>query len=494
METSIIPSKATMRIPPNLREMFPFPVETIKQLAQMVGQPQLVSAVKEAAEKVGIKEPFGPGGVQQILQQAGRWVDAVAEGFAGRSGPQIGISGVNATGEMFSLRWSNMPTSMVNSQAWLELMACYSDSNASLAGLKSLILKLTGAEDVLILSNTTAALHGLAAANRDATWVVPRVDCIKIPRFGITGPSSIRDTLEFAGVEVREVGSNQECNSEDIQFAVAPYASDPSSSATSQTTTSQSSTTLFVTSPNSLVSESRESHVKNVTDIASQSGALLVRLLFNAHFQKISGLTFSTSVVSEQWTSANDILLVPCDGFLGGTEACLVLVQKKLPLWQALQRIVQVAGLEASSQQQAFLLRSLRMCETADQWGKTLLGQCLTNNVENLKSRADRLAIQLQGTSKVEKAIVVSKPCRIGTGVWMNEKLESSVLQLFPRSSSVGSLRDYLESTDRPIWANAYADHIELVLRTMDPDDDRYIAQRLCDDPTDSDARTDSES
>jgi hypothetical protein len=67
-------------------------------------------------------------------------------------------------------------------------------------------------------------------------------------------------------------------------------------------------------------------------------------------------------------------------------------------------------------------------------------------------------------------------------------------LQLFPRSSSVGSLRDYLESTDRPIWANAYADHLELVLRTMDPDDDRYIAQRLCDEPTDSDARTDSES
>jgi len=456
--------------------MFPFPVETIKQLAHIVGQPQLVSALKEAAEKVGIKEPFGPGGVQQILQQAGRWVDAVAEGFALRSGSQSGIAGVNATGEMFSHRWSNMPTSPVNSQAWLELMACYSDSNASHAGLKSLmlILKLTGAEEVLILSNTTAALHGLAAANRDAIWVVPRVDCIKIPRFGITGPSSIRDTLEFAGVEVREVGSNQECNREDIQFAVAPCASASSTSAIGQTTIGQSSTTLIATSPNSLVEDFRESHIKNLTDIATQSGALLVRLLFNAHLQKISRLTISTSVVSEQWTSANDILLVPCDGFLGGTEACLVLVQKKLPFWQALQRIVQVAGLEASSQ--------------------TLLGQCLTNNVENLKSRADRLAIQLSGTSKIERAVVVSKPCRIGTGVWMNEKLESSVLQLFPRSSSVGSLRSYLESTERPIWANAYADHIELVLRTMDPDEDRYVAQRLSDEPTDSDARTDSES
>jgi seryl-tRNA(Sec) selenium transferase len=462
--------------------MFPFPVETIKQLAQMVGQPQLVTALKEAAEKVGIKEPFGPGGVQQILQQAGRWVDAVAEGFTVRAGSQTGVAGVNATGELFSHRWTNLPTSLVNSQAWLELMACYSDSVASLAQLKSLILKLTGADDVLILSNTTAAFHGLAAANRDATWVVPRVDCIKIPRFGITGPSSIRDTLEFAGVEVREVGSNQECHREDIQFAMVPSAS------------GQSSTALFVTSPDSLPSEYRELHLKNATEIASQSGALLVRLLFNAHLQNVAGLSLSTSIVSEQWTSANDVLLVPCDGFLGGTEACLVLVQKKLPFWQTLQRIVQVAGLEASSQQQTFLLRTLRMVESADQWEKTLLGQCLTNNVENLKSRADRLAVQLAGTSKVERAVVVSKPCRIGTGVWMNEKLESSVLQLFPRSSSVGSLRDYLESTDRPIWNNAYADHVELVLRTMDPDDDRYVAQRLSDEPIDSEARTDSES
>jgi seryl-tRNA(Sec) selenium transferase len=486
-----------MRIPPNLRELFPFPVETIKQLAQMVAQPQLVTALKEAAEKVGIKEPFGPGGVQQILQQAGRWVDAVAEGFTGRSGSQTGVAGVNATGELFSHRWTNLPTTLVNSQAWLELMACYSDSEALYAQLKSLILKLTGAEDVLILSNTTAALHGLAAANRDAIWVVPRVDCIKIPRFGVAGPSSIRDTLEFAGVEVREVGSNQECHREDIQFAISPSSTSPSSTGLSPTgpsSTGPSPTALFVTSPDSLPSEYRELHLKNATEIASQSGALLVRLLFNAHLRNVAGLSLSTSIVSEQWTSANDVLLVPCDGFLGGTEACLVLVQKKLPFWQSLQRIVQVAGLEASSQEQAFLLRSFRMFESVDQWEKTLLGQCLTNNVENLKNRADRLAIQIAGTGKVEKAVVVSKPCRMGTGVWMNEKLESSVLQLFPRSSSVGSLRDYLESTDRPIWSNAYADHVELVLRTMDPDDDRYVAQRLSDEPIDSEARTDSES
>lgn len=471
-----------MRIPPNLRDMFPFPVETIKQLAQMVGQPQIVTALKEAAERVGIKEPFGPGGVQQIIQQAGRWVDAVADGFTGRSVAPCGVAGVNATGEIFSQRWSHVPSMLSHSQGWLDLMASSADSERTLAQLKSLILKLTGAEDALILSSTTAALYGLATANRNAPWIVPRVDCIKVPRFGISGPSSVRDTLESAGVEVREAGSNQECERNDIQFTMGQSLDSPSKA------------TLFSTAPNSLPLEFRELHNKNVSEIASESDTYLVRLLLNAHFQKIVGSSLATSVVSEQWSSANDVLLVPCDGLLGGAEACLVLVQKKLPFWSSLQRIVQVAGLEASSQLQSFLLRSFRMYESPGQWEKTLLGLALTNPIENLKNRAERLAIQLSGTSKIEKAVVQTKLCRIGNGVWMNEKLESSVLQLFPKSISVAALRDFLESSDRPIWVNEFSDHIELVLRTIDPDEDRYIVQRLSDEPTVSEARTESAS
>ena len=56
----------------------------------------------------------------------------------------------------------------------------------------------------------------------------------------------------------------------------------------------------------------------------------------------------------------------------------------------------------------------------------------------------------------------------------------------------MGALRDYLEASDRPIWANEFSDHIELVLRTMDPDEDRYVVQRLSDEPIDSEARTES--
>ncbi len=466
-----------MRIPPNLRDMFPFPVETIKQLAQMVGQPQLVTALKEAAEKVGIKEPFGPGGVQQILQQAGRWVDAVTEGFTGRPAALGGIAGVNATGELFSHRWCNSPVSVPSAQSWLELMGSYADAEVSSSQLKALILQCTGASDAFVVSNTTAALYATALAGSGSTWVVPRVDCIKVPRFGVTSPSSLRDTLDSAGAQVREVGSNQECNHADIQLAT----SDPSSA-------------VLLSSPNSLPLEHRASHIKNATDVATQTGAYLVRLLWDAQLQKVANLSVTTSVVSEQWTTANDILLVPCDAFLGGPEACLILAQKKLPIWQSLQRIVQVSGMEASSLQQACLLRSLRVFESEDQWDKTLLGQCLTNSTDNLKNRAERLAIQLSGTSKVERAVVSSKPCRIGSGIWLNEKLDSSIIQLHPRSSTVGSLHEYLKSSDRPIWTNAFPDHVELVLRTMEPDDDRYVAQRLSDDPIDSDARTESES
>ena len=91
-----------MRFPIPFKDFLP--VETIKQLSQLVSKPTLVNAMKEAAQKIGIKDPFQAGNIQQILQQAGRWMENASEPWLRNAQPGL-LPGINATGELFSSRW-----------------------------------------------------------------------------------------------------------------------------------------------------------------------------------------------------------------------------------------------------------------------------------------------------------------------------------------------------------------------------------------------------
>ena len=91
-----------MRIPIPFKDLLP--IEAVKQLSQLVVQPSLVAALKDAAQKLGLKEQLQPGNIQQILQQAGRWMESVAEPWLRDAKPGL-MPGINATGELFSTRW-----------------------------------------------------------------------------------------------------------------------------------------------------------------------------------------------------------------------------------------------------------------------------------------------------------------------------------------------------------------------------------------------------
>ncbi|MFN9434876.1 MAG: hypothetical protein ACK6DC_08055, partial [Planctomycetota bacterium] len=81
------------------------PSEAIKQLAQWVNQPMLTHALKEAAQKLGVREVPSLASLQELLRQAGRWIDVATDPW---SENQAGFftPGINATGEWFSGRWT----------------------------------------------------------------------------------------------------------------------------------------------------------------------------------------------------------------------------------------------------------------------------------------------------------------------------------------------------------------------------------------------------
>ena len=87
-----------MRFPIPFKDLLP--IDTIKQLSQLVSQPTLVNAIKEAAQKIGLKDPFQSGNIQQVLQQAGRWMESVTEPWLADSKPGLlpGIMSIPASG------------------------------------------------------------------------------------------------------------------------------------------------------------------------------------------------------------------------------------------------------------------------------------------------------------------------------------------------------------------------------------------------------------
>ena len=66
-----------MRIPGPFKDLLP--VEAVKQLSQLVAQPALISALKDAAQKLGWKDTLQASNIQQILQQTGKWMESVSE-------------------------------------------------------------------------------------------------------------------------------------------------------------------------------------------------------------------------------------------------------------------------------------------------------------------------------------------------------------------------------------------------------------------------------
>ncbi|XZE32889.1 hypothetical protein SH501x_003655 [Pirellulaceae bacterium SH501] len=468
-----------MKVPSHLKDLLPFPLEKIKEMAQLVGQPQWVSAVKEAVEKVGGKDPFGPGGILQFLQQASRWAETMAEPFVGSGKPGPQNAGVNGTGELFSSRWTNglLPQDALASQ--LLLAGHPSEANRVSEELRSFSIGLMGGIDAIVVSNTASAIAAVALGQRNqGSWVLPRVDCVRPFRFGVSSASSLRAILDETGVIVNEVGSNHECLRSDWETIAQP----------------ESVSVLTATPGGTADPESTAQYLADLSQWVSAHSVSWIEVLFNGSLHSVPEHASLTSVIADRWHLGMEMIIVPCDAWIGGPECCLLLTRKKTPRWDAVQRVVQNLGLEASMMTQSVLLKALRATEGFEGWQRTPAAQALSVSPDNLKFRGEKMASQLTGLGKIEQVNVIQKDCRVGMGVWSSTRWKSTVVQVRMSGVAPSELAKRLAENARPIWCQVQSDCIELVLRTIDPDEDRFVTQRLSEEAGATEARTESES
>jgi len=451
-----------MRFPIPFKDLLP--VEAIKQLSQLVSQPTLINAMKDAAQKIGLKDQFQSGNIQQILQQAGRWMESVSEPWLRNAQPGL-LPGINATGELFSSRWC---THRLGNDAMTQinhLQSRYAETIKLEQQLRNLVVGLTGAQSVAVVQNTTVALYVLGLAKtkpyEPTRWVLPRVDCVRLPQAGSTQGGNVRAILDQTGAITNEIGTNQDCTANDFVDALQ-----------------QSGSRLLLASPNSLPAESRLEHRNRGLAAAKQKSAPVTEILMDGALHDLSALGSTSRVIANSWDDGIDVIVVPGDTLLGGPE-CGIILGKQSTMDYVL-KIVDTLGLHASSITKAALLRTLQASETYEQWRQLPIGASLSISLENMQNRAERIATQLTTNSTFERVAVAKKSCRIGAGVWSNQRMDSSILQLFPKSISPSAMAEQFAAAEVPIWTNVQSDHVELVMRSIEPDEDRLIVQHLC--------------
>jgi len=448
-----------MRIPGPFKDLLP--VEAVKQLSQLVAQPALISALKDAAQKLGWKDTLQASNIQQILQQTGKWMESVSEPWLRDAQPGL-TPGINATGELFSSRWCTHRLGVDAVGTLHQLHTQYAETTKLDSQLNHLLMGMTSAPSVLIVPNISIALYLAACADVasgiGSQWVLPRVDCIRLPQSGTTPGGNVRAILDQAKVRTIEIGTMQDCERSDFREALAA----PNG-------------VLLMASPNALSIESRQEHRRSSIDVALQQNASIIEILMDGSLHDLSELGVQSRVISESWEKNVELVIVPGDAFLGG-PSCGILLGKN-EILESITKVADIVGWQASSDTKAALLRTLQASTTLQDWKQLPIGASLSTSLDNLEHRAKRLATQLAMHPSIERVAIEKKSCRIGAGVWSSVRLESAVLQLFPKSTSASALAEQFASAPVPVWSNVQSDHVEFVMRTIEPDEDRWIVK-----------------
>ena len=457
-----------MQIPP-----FGFgPSEAIKQVSQWLGNPALNHAIKEAAQKLGIKEVPSATSVQEVLRQAGKWLERTAEPWMTPGDPSAPRSlevGINATGERFHPRWTAQPLSQNACRLAAHLHSGYSQDPGIGQDLQRLLISATGAADALVLRDIPTAVGLVVRAwMQDASMrpephiaphvLLPRIACLRIPVSGTDAGVQLRPLIDATGAQVTEIGSNSDCLHDDYAKATAMHPHSLIFQATPITSTSQNDDYAVI-------------------DHARSSGSLVCTLAFDASLNDLDWTESKTPALTRRWDAGPDLFIAPTQYFLGGPDAVVILGKKN-----AIDRIRPWAdqlGAHADRLTQALLHCALSESLQPESWAKTPLGAMLSTPLANTENRATRLAIQLQGLWPIQRTEVSTQAMRIGNGIWQSLQLPTAVLKIYPQSISAAKLSEALAQNQPPIWTQVYSDRIELVLRSIDPADDAHIVQAL---------------
>lgn len=437
------------RIPSGLQQIIP--PAAAKKVLELLHQPALTQAVKDAAQKIGWPEMQAPSQIQEIWQQAKQWMESTLHSSSGAS---LDTAVINGTGHIFPSKLGGVPLPLgVADQA--ARMLHYATTKSIEEQLRNTLCQQSGAEDALVVVSVEHAIGLLNQLSQASDgWLIPRGDYVSW-----SSDAHFGNSLDTAAKPSIPIGSITQCGEQDLIAGLKGGRHG-----------------VLRLSPNALGNINVGAASQSAYDLRqfkTTQPVIHAEVLFDGSLIELDTNAFPNVTIASRLASGSSVVIVPGDRLIGGPACGIILGSKSCV--SALRDIAVKQRLEVQPLLACILHWVLVKQPDKMSWQQQPVGAMLTNSVANLKDRAKRLEFQLQASDVVAGCTVIERPVPIGDYVWERYCLPSIALEI-----ELKDLDSWSEQTQKTKGVTVLGERSEnkllLHLRSIDPADDRLLA------------------
>ena len=443
--------------------------DAVRQLEDRFGRQAVVAALREEAAAVRARLADAPAARPGSETVARRIEAGLARRLHAALSPSLRPV-INATGVIVHTNLGRAPLAQAAVER-IAAVAAYSNLEFDLASgsrgsravhARTLLQRLTGAEDAAVVNNNAAAvLLTLTALAAGREVIVSRGELVEIG-----GGFRIPDVLRQSGAQLREVGTTNRTRPADYAAAVSERTA-----LILRVHPSNFRIEGFAERPSlaALVDIGRRFDVPVVDDLGSGN-------LLDPPAATGGGTTWDEPRVGASVEAGCAVCCFSGDKLLGGPQAGLIVGRsaqlepiRRHPLMRALRvdKLV-YAALEATLLEYA-TGRAGRSVPVAAMIGAT---------TESLRARARRIAAQFATVPRVAVATTEGESV-IGGGTTPGLTIPSCLLSVRIEGCSSRDLEALLRQATPPVIGRIDQDQLLLDLRTVQPDEDELLAAVL---------------
>ena len=412
------------------------------------------SFLEEIREEVQART--GEISVSEIAERAARYVLGPAERGAGAA--------INATGQLWGEPWQELPLAEDALNRVLQTARDYT-AGGSLPEFETpaheaerLACQWSGAEAAALWNSRLGALEStLRSLAGHANVVISRGEVAQLTRH-----CRLTDLAAAVGVHLLEVGAIDATSGHDYASSIpaAPAA-------------------ILRIEPDDfvVVGQNQRPSIAELASIAKETSTpLIVDLGRNPLIDGLPTDGRDAISVKQALAAGASLVLVRTDGFIGGPPGALLLGKSELV--ESIKRQPLSSAHRAGGMAGTALAATLERCRDLDQARFAIpLLSLLDTPLENLRTRAERLAPQMNGpmaasAEAVFLAAPVNRPPRFC-------RLASWGIALAPRNGDVAALTESLSRAIYPVIGRPEDDRLILDLRTVFPRQDMEVVSAI---------------
>ncbi len=453
--------------------------DMINALQQKVGRDTLLDVIRqiidELRQAILKNEPgFIPEEeleIQAIVNKVQQKIDQICE---------IQIRKVmNGTGVILHTNLGRSPLGEYTKDVLQEIAGGYSnlelDLNTGKRGsryqhMKELLLKLTGAEDAIVVNNNAGAvLLVLSAVAKGKEVIISRGELVEIG-----GSFRVPEVMEQSGSKLVEVGATNKCYLKDYEKAI----------------TDETGTLMKVHRSNfKLLGFTHDTTLEELMQLSEERQIPVINDLGSGLFMDLQPYGYPYEpTVQEVVASGCDIVTFSGDKLLGGTQAGIIVGKatwiKKIashPLTRALRvDKLTLCALEATLKQYLHPQKALQQIPTV---------RMMTISPDELEKKAQSFKHFLPEEIKGLRISVEKSYSQVGGGAYPGHEMESRSISFRGNEETTTQLERYLRTGKPAIMGRLSEGAYFLDVRTIFESDFSVIVKRLNDWTQRSDPR-----